>query len=220
MLKNCATKSILYAGLLLMMQAQQIYAYNIDEIKQVLTSANTRTFSKDNLMVVRISAEDESKWKEALEITRKFVADNQTLLKLTTPLVDYLIPVTSASNEIFNALNSSYYNCVRPGIIEPAKKDTGLSVLEGELVSFSEQVSAAAVSASCIESKINGLKGMRDNLSKSFESLKNKIVILSSQDAREAIYFANFIMRQTIDKIFRDYEKMKGRIGRQNPRFC
>lgn len=186
----------------------------IEQIKMILNSANTVTFSKDNLLVVRINAEDEGKWKEALNYTKEFVTKKQTSLKLTTPVVDYLNPVINASNDIFNALNSAYTICIKLGIKSDAKKNIGLSVFEGELVSFEDQLNGSAISAACIDSKIGGLKRVRETVLKSFNDLKNKTIILSSEDAREAVYLANFIIRQVIDKIFRDFDKMKTRIGK------
>lgn len=184
----------------------------LDTIRQVLPSANNAAFGKDNLLVVRISKAEEDSWNDMLKFIEKFVTENQTSLKLTTPLVEYLKPVSDASAAIFLALNNAYYNCIRPGIKDESKKNTGLNFLESEVVSFSQQVNGSLISPTCLDTKINGLKTVRATVLTSFEKLKSKIVVLSSENAREAIYMVNFNIRQVIDKIFRDLEKIKAKL--------
>ncbi len=188
---------------------------SIQDIKQRLTSANNAAFGKDNFMVARISFDEENNWKNALNETKTFVEENQTSIKLTTPMVEYLNPVFKSSNDLFLALNNAYYNCIKDAIKDPNKRSSGLSVLVDAdgLGEVSQKIDASKVSKTCIESKLNPLKASRAELLDSFENLKKKIVLLSSENAREAIYFANFTLRQAFDKAWRDFEKLKTVLG-------
>lgn len=63
----------------------------LDTIRQVLPSANNAAFGKDNLLVVRISKAEEDSWNDMLKFIEKFVTQNQTSLKLTTPSIGDLL---------------------------------------------------------------------------------------------------------------------------------
>ncbi|MCA9506891.1 MAG: hypothetical protein KC505_00535 [Myxococcales bacterium] len=196
------------AFLMLLVSFNTFAGRSLNEIKQVLNSANTATFSKENLMVARISSEDEGKWRQALAGTKEFVIENRKIVPLTTPMENYLDPVFAATNSVINTLNDVYYNCIKNAVKNNSKRDSGLNFLSNEVTSFDEQVDSSKLSKTCISTKIAKLDATRSELSNSFENLKSKTVILSSEDAREAIYLANFILRTVIDKIKRDAQKL------------
>jgi hypothetical protein len=185
-------------------------AKTADEIKRVIISGNTAAFAKENLMVARIVAADENTWREVVAAVKEFIQNNQSS---RAPVSQHMDSINTVTNNIINSLNNTYMKCIRDAILNPNKKDSGVSTLSSELLSFDDQFDAQKLNPQCITTELEILQESQKTIQEiraNLTDLQSKTLFrASSKDALEVTNLLVTTLETILDKIFRDFDRLK-----------
>lgn len=180
-----------------------------ENLTRGLDGVFVRSFAKDNLIVVRISGEDERAFRSELNELQAFVQKSKARTYKTEMAL-----LIDATNELSNRLNYIYYNLIRRAVKDPDKRNRGLSFLSSELIAFSDQVEPNLIDVNEIRRALDPLIETKRRLLASYKNTQGTISFWpSSNQSRRMIMRTNFMLREAIDKAFHDYERLRHAIA-------
>lgn len=128
-------------------------AQDKDKVLLAITSAHTRAFSKDNLIVSRISANNDlAPWDEAINAVKKFIDDNDPKLN---PDFDKIYEINT---QLINVLKVAFNSYIAPVLKNKKDRSEGLSRLD------SSKLDLAALNIWGLDSVVQGLKTSKEDL--------------------------------------------------------
>jgi hypothetical protein len=200
------------------------------EAFQLIVSAHTAAFSKDNLLTQNITKKDRQVWENTLLLVRDYLqrnTSNKDLMKLYST-------VERISKDLIDTLQATYKTLVAPAIVKQARVKGievpffgGVRVKERELV-YSPQtpqekerdkkdilflatkIDPTKVDIDAIEQRIKTLQPTSKALARLQEFVKDlKAESDSERNAKSVIERLAFFLENTIDKLFIDLERLK-----------
>lgn len=187
-----------------------------DKFIMAITSAHTRTFSKENLITERISLEDSNVWNSLMNEIAKYVQG--TLL-----MADFE-QLQNVSNELLNTLKIVYGSKIAPAIIDAAKKDSGVNI---SIANASTKIDKAKIKADAIRPLIDPLKIQEEipkkiptsidatikkyeaQLDSKWFSFGKDKEIARIKEIAEVLKRLALTLEVTIAKVFKDFQKLE-----------
>lgn len=102
-----------------------------DEMKQVITSVHTRVFSRDNILLTKITEADQSAWQQLVDELQQFVTVNNK-----DELNDFSV-IANASKKLLAALNVTY-PIIAGAFVKEKDKEKGLMSFDASKIAINK----------------------------------------------------------------------------------
>lgn len=181
-------------------------AQDKDKVLLAITSAHTRAFSKDNLIVSRISANNDlAPWDEAINAVKQFIDDNDPKLN---PDFDKIYEINT---QLINVLKIAFNSYIAPVLKNKKDRSEGLSRLD------SSKLDLAALNIWGLDSVVQGLKTSKEDLIQLQDKLtttlkkyrKSRLTNKAKGDAVEVLSRLALTLETTITKAINDSKKIE-----------
>lgn len=133
-----------------------------EKIALAITSAHTAAFSKDNLIISRLTENDQRLWDEAVKAAKIFVTEN------SSAHIKYLNRIDKANNALINTLKSAFNGYIAPALKNPNDKKEGLSRID------SSKIDLTKINIVKLEALVNTLQTTVDDMRQMQDELKSK----------------------------------------------
>ncbi len=174
-----------------------------DKFFMTITSAHTRTFSKDNLIISDISSEDSDVWNGLMKEVAKYVKAN------SPGLYPEFEKMQTASDKLLEALKMAHDKTTlkktdRPALSRESKVKSGLNIQNPD----SAKKSSKSLDIKGIEKIIEPLKAQESILVEIQDKINKKTM---KNDVDEILNRLALTLEVTITKVFKDFKKVEAR---------
>jgi hypothetical protein len=173
-----------------------------DALLLAITSGHTRVFSRDNLIVSRLTSGDLSVWNDTVKAVKQFVEKNSD--KKTANLIAYFKSISSISDDLINRLKVAFNGVIAPALVNSKDKKEGLSRLDASKIDLEK------IDVNGLQNVIKPLEESRDKLIKIQNDLSNDVKKLkgSKLDAAQVLTRLAITLEATITKVINDTKKL------------
>jgi hypothetical protein len=205
-ISSCTIKSTLLF-MIALGTLNQIYAVverEKDTIERVMISNHTRVFSKDNLVLSRLPADDLRVWDKAVGNVQQFVKNNASAL--TNDSND----LAAVSNELIALLVVLYNQYIAPAFKNPADRKEGLSSINPAKIELSKiNVASLEEAVYPLELTKNRLIELQKKLEKQLKTWRDSLFTPRIKgDAVELLLSLELILETTVIKVINDIKKI------------